>query len=201
MGDFGSLVEEKDKALRQLKTKNQQVDDQNSHLINEVISQIAEADQKGKVKRRNLQENTSRIQRLQSQVLLEALQRLDNISTPRLDRSQIDLIFADFAWHWRVNIALEQHSADFTWRIAIWMSDRFSSQVEASAVSDGMVKEAETTEKLAQSKLQSRNESLGKQEFEKELSVIASSNDNMQRRATSLRHVNSPSSLLAITLP
>ena len=90
MGDFGRLVEEKDKALRQLKTKNQQVDDQNSHLINEVISQIAEADQKGKVKRRNLQENTSRIQRLQSQVLLETLQRVDSISIPRLDRLQID---------------------------------------------------------------------------------------------------------------
>lgn len=90
MGDFGRLVEEKDKALRQLKTKNQQVDDQNSHLINEVISQIAEADQKGKVKRRSLQENTSRIQRLQSQVLLETLQRVDSISIPRLDRLQID---------------------------------------------------------------------------------------------------------------
>ena len=68
-------------------------------------------------------------------------------------------------------------------------------------MSDGMVKEAETTEKLAQSKLQSRNESLGKQEFEKELSVMTSSNDSMQRKATSLRHVSSQSSLVAIYTP
>ena len=68
MGELGKVVEEKEKALRQMKAKNQEVDDQNSQLVNEVSSQISEANQKGIVKRRNLQENTSRIQRLQSQV-------------------------------------------------------------------------------------------------------------------------------------
>lgn len=54
-----------------------------------------------------------------------------------------------------------------------------------------MVKEAETAEKLAQSKLHSRNETLGKQDFEKELSKIASSNDTLQRKVSSLRQVSS----------
>ena len=67
------MVEEKEKALRQIKAKNQELDDQNSQLVSEVSSQISEANQKGVVKRRSLQENTSRIQRLQSQVHVKAL--------------------------------------------------------------------------------------------------------------------------------
>ncbi len=61
--------------------------------------------------------------------------------------------------------------------------------MEASAVSDEMVKEAETTEKLAQSKLNDKNETLGQQNFEKELANVASSNDSLHRKATSLRQV------------
>ena len=56
-------------------------------------------------------------------------------------------------------------------------------------MSDPMVKEAETAEKLAQSKLDSRKETLGQQDFEKELTKIASSSDVLQRKASSLRQV------------
>ena len=72
MGDLEKAVEEKNKALKQMKAKNQKVDDQNMQLVSEVTSQISEANQKGIAKRRTLQENASRIQRLQSEVCVPA---------------------------------------------------------------------------------------------------------------------------------
>lgn len=62
-------------------------------------------------------------------------------------------------------------------------------QVEASAVSGEMVRDAEAAEKLAQSKLHSKTEALNKEDFEKELSKIATSSDSIQRKASSLRQV------------
>ena len=68
MTEFGKHVDEKDAALRQMKQSNQQRDDENSQVIDEVTSQMNEATQKVQAKRRSLQENTNRVQRLQSQV-------------------------------------------------------------------------------------------------------------------------------------
>lgn len=68
MSEFEKFVEERDRDLRQMKAKNQQMDDENSQLIDGVTSQMSEASQRAQAKRRTLQENSSKLQRLQSQV-------------------------------------------------------------------------------------------------------------------------------------
>lgn len=68
MADFNKFVEEKDSALSQMRAKNQQNDDDNSHLIDEVTSRLTETKQKAEVKQRSRKENGRRIQHLQAQV-------------------------------------------------------------------------------------------------------------------------------------
>lgn len=51
------------------------------------------------------------------------------------------------------------------------------------------MKDAEVAEKLAESKLKSRQEALAGEEFDKELSKIAATNDGHQRKISALRQV------------
>ena len=63
--------------------------------------------------------------------------------------------------------------------------------MEASAVNTDIAKEAEAAEKLAHSKLQSRQEALDTADFDRELSKLLASNDSVQRKTSSLRQVGS----------
>lgn len=62
-------------------------------------------------------------------------------------------------------------------------------QVESSAVSEAMVQDAGVAEELAHSKLQSRQDTLAKEKFDKEMSNIAASHDSIQRKTSALRQV------------
>lgn len=62
-----------------------------------------------------------------------------------------------------------------------------------------MLLDAEDAEKVAQSKLQSQQEMLGKESFEQELSKIAASSDAIQRKTSALRQASLSKAMLPET--
>ena len=66
---FAQKVAGQEKEVRQLRSKNQQQDDEDSQLLDQVTAQITDATQKTKIKRQTLQDNEARIARLQHQVM------------------------------------------------------------------------------------------------------------------------------------
>lgn len=72
MAELSEFVQKRDEDLGHTRSRNQQMDDDNSRLIDGVTAQVTEASQRAQAKRRSLQEGASKLQRLQSHVSLRA---------------------------------------------------------------------------------------------------------------------------------
>lgn len=63
-------------------------------------------------------------------------------------------------------------------------------QMEGSSISQVMVDDAEEAERVAKQRVTSKQEDLSREDFEDELSKLAAALQDLQRKASTLRHVS-----------